>query len=461
MTALLKGLASQREIASWYVLSAVMAMLAPIGLALVAAGGRREREAPSVLLSAIMACGLASIGYWICGFAFQFGSIGLVLEEPGLAGLALEWSPLDVTWGLGWGVVGLHGFFLGGGASTPESYLLFLSHLPLMFTATLIPLLTLRGRVKSLVLWVLALFVPALLCPVVGNWAWGGGWLANLGKNLGLGHGFVDFAGAGVVNVAGACTALAVMVVFGLRRPQSPTPSEPASMPPVHLPLLALMGSWLFLLGCWAWSMGNPLYAGARISLALVALNLALAAGGGALLAALYAWFTTGHADLLMTARGLVAGTVAASAGAPFIPPQGALAVGVVAGLLLPLAVYLFDRLLRLEDPAAVLATHGVSGAWGVLSVALLADGRFGAGWNGVGPLEYLGVSGQGVAGYLVAPGFVPDWPQQLYAQLAGLVAIALFAFVLACLLFYPLARLIRAWEEAGLEVELSAAKKR
>jgi Amt family ammonium transporter len=116
-----------------------------------------------------------------------------------------------------------------------------------------------------------------------------------------------------------------------------------------------------------------------------------------------------------------------------------------VAGLLLPLGIYLVEYPLRLDDPAAAIATHGLSGLWGLLAVGLFADGIYGAGWNGIGAEEYLGIAGQGVSGLLVASGFQLDWPNQLYAQLAGIATIAILAFTLAWLFFKTLNVLIKA----------------
>jgi Amt family ammonium transporter len=183
-----------------------------------------------------------------------------------------------------------------------------------------------------------------------------------------------------------------------------------------------------------------------------VAVNLLLAAAGGTLVATLYSWFTTGRADVLMATRGLAIGLVSISAAGPFVPPWVALLTGAVAGLLLPLSIYLLDYLLRLDDPTAAVSVHGLGGLLGLLALALFADGRYGAGWNGVGATEYLGVLGQGVSGYLTARGFQPDWPGQLYAQLIGLGAIFVLTFVLTGLLFGVLRGLIQAWEGTGLE---------
>ena len=130
-----------------------------------------------------------------------------------------------------------------------------------------------------------------------------------------------------------------------------------------------------------------------------------------------------------MVARGAAGGLVALSAGAPFLPPWAALVVGGVAGLLVPLGVYLVDRVLRLADATAAVATAALPGLWGLLEVAFFADGRWGQGWNGVGAEVYRTVIGQGVSGFFVAPGFLGDGPGQMVAQVVAVVAIGLLGF--------------------------------
>lgn len=460
-------------IAFWLILAGCLAFLVPVGLTLLASGAASEDKAADVALTSLAAVGLGVLGYFACGFAFQFGGIGLFSRWPGVENLIWEWSFLDVSWGPGWGMVGLHGFFLGGEADNPAAYALFFSQLALVTTVVLIPALSLRRRVKAIVIVLGVLLLSAVVYPVLGNWVWGGGWLAHLGSNLGLGHGFIDFAGAGLVNLVGGTAALAGILVFRLRKQEdrpspeaisplsaralSVPPSEraPAEMPPVHLPLLAILGSLLLVVGWVGWALASPLntLTDANIEPTVVAINLLLAAAGGTLVATLYSWFTTGRADVLMVTRGLAIGLVSINAAAPFVPPWAALTTGAVAGLLLPLCVYLLDYLLRLDDPTAAVSVHGLGGLLGLLAVGLFADGRYGAGWNGVGATEYLGVLGQGVSGYLTARGFQPDWPNQLYAQLIGLAAIFVLTFVLTWLLFGVLRGLIQAWEGTGLEL--------
>lgn len=461
-------------VAFWLILAGCLAFLVPVGLTLLASGAASEDKAADVALTGLAAIGLGVLGYFACGFAFQFGGIGLFSEWPGVEDLIWEWSFLDISWGPGWGMVGLKGFFLGGEADNPAAYALFFSQLALVTTAVLIPALSLRTRVKAIVIVLGALLLSAVAYPILGNWVWGGGWLAHLGSNLDLGHGFIDFAGAGLVNLVGGTAALAGILVFKLWRPKEERPSpeavsplsaralsvppsegEPAQMPPVHLPLLAILGSLLLVVGWLGWALANPLNALAdgNNEPAVVAVNLLLAAAGGTLVATLYSWFTTGRADVLMATRGLAIGLVSISAAVPFVRPWAALLTGAVAGLLLPLSIYLLDYLLRLDDPTAAVSVHGLGGLLGLLAVGLFADGRYGAGWNGVGATEYLGVLGQGVSGYFTARGFQPDWPHQLYAQLIGLAAIFVVTFVLSWLLFQVLRGLIQAWEGTGLEL--------
>ena len=443
----------------WPLLAGCLAFLIPAGFTLLASGGMPEEKAVPTAMMGLAATWLALAGYLACGFALQFGGIGLVSDLPDLKGLIWEWSPLDVTWGTGWGTLGLRGFFLQKGADTPMAYALFFSQLPLVITASLIPLLTLRRRARSLVLVLGALLIAALVYPFVGNWVWGGGWLANLGSNLDMGHGFIDFAGSGMVHLLGGVTALGGIVALGFRSSAlaprlrgSDGESEPARMPPVHLPLLAILGSLLLLVGWLGLVFSNPLYmSNEGLPTSLIAVNVVLAAGGSALVAMLYTWFATGGADVLMTARGMAAGLVAISAACPFVPPWAALIIGAVAGLLLPLGIYFVEYLLRLDDPAAAIATHGLSGLWGLLALAIFADGRYGAGWNGIGAEEYLGIAGQGVSGYLVASGFQLDLPNQLYAQLVGIATITIVAFALAWVFFKVLDLIIKAWTKTSV----------
>jgi Amt family ammonium transporter len=417
-------------------LPALQGMLIPLGLFLLAWGGMEPKRARRSATVGTLALALGTLGYFAVGFAFHLGGAGLMSDQTGLTGLTrLFAGEGDFNWGL----VGLAGFFLSGEAATPQVFTLFFTYLPHVVSAVLLVVMSMSGRARGWQMVVGGLLMAGVLFPVVACWAWGGGWLAKLGLTLGRGHGFVDHSGSGVVYLLGGCAALGALIGLGYRlSPGSPSRSE--TMPPAHFPLLANLGALLFGLGCLGWSMSNPFHvSGADLNLPRLAVNGLLAASGAILSSQTYCWFTVGHADPLMSARGTAAGFVALAAGAPFVSPWAALVVGAVAGLLLPLGVYVVEHVLRLPDATATIPLGITSGGWGLLTVALLADGRSGQGWNGVGLTEYRTVLGQGVTGFLPAAGFIGDGPGQMVAQLAGLGAIAGLGLLFSSLIFLAL----------------------
>jgi Amt family ammonium transporter len=294
---------------------------------------------------------------------------------------------------------------------------------------------------------------------VTGNWVHGGGWLANLGTNLGLGHGFVDFAGSSVVHLVGASVAAAAILIFLPRRSREAdtASAEPVPLPPIHLPVFAVLGAVLVLLGSVAWCLSNPLLELSSLQAARVGANLALAACAGGLLPLCYTWFVSSRPDPLMSVRGLAAAVIAACAAGPFVTPVAALLLGGIVGAVVPLVCYLVDHVLRWDDPAAALPVHGLGAVLGLVAVGLLSDGASGQGWNGIGIAEYLGVPGQGVSALWVSQGMAPDWPGQLAAQGIGLLAVVLFAFGVAGLVFGPLAAVAALGRSRGENVGLDA----
>ncbi|HEX9118015.1 MAG TPA: hypothetical protein VGA61_18250 [Anaerolineae bacterium] len=420
-------------------LAAGLAFLLPMGYALIAASGLAEERARETALSFLAALGLATLGYLAIGFALQFGGLGLINSQPGYDGLIWEWSALGTTWGTGWGMVGFAGWGLKGAAATPAAYNLALANLPWVTTTAMIPLIALRRRIPTWATGLLALLVGGIVYPLAGNWIWGGGWLANLGSNLDQGHGLVDAGGSGLVHLLGSAVTLAAILVFFPRLPRrTARPGEPVPLPVARQPLLAVLGAGLLLAGNAAWIVANPLLDRQTIELTQIALNATLGTAAGAVLPLLYTWFVAGRPDLMMTARGVAAGSIAAAAAAPFVAPPIALAIGGAAGAVVPLAIFFVDHQIRLDDQTAAGSVHGLSGILGLLAVAVFANGRTGLGWNGVGATSYLGVAHQGVTGLLPAAGYQVDFGGQLQAQIVGIVALALLGFFATWLALVP-----------------------
>jgi len=431
----------------WYLMTAMVALLAPIGFLLIGVAGLEPEHAWNAALGGLAAVGLSTWGYWAVGFAIQFGGIGLVYPNPELRQLVWEWSPLAANWGIGWGVAGLSGWFLSGPQVTALTYTLFLAHLPWVITAATLPIMAIRGRAPAIVTLLLALLIGAFVYPLAGNWVQGGGWLSALGRNLDLGHGFVDFGGAGTVHLVSAGFALAALVVWAPRT--LPSPMHNLELPAVHLPLLVVVGSLFVLTGSLGWYWANPLQVQFLGETALMrgSVNSILVAAGGLLPPLLYTWFVTGSSEPLTCARGLVAGVVAGLAVGPFVQPGVAFAIGLLAGATVPFVLFILEGVWRLDDATGAVTASGVPAMVGLLLVGLFADGVAGNGWQMTGLGNYLGVEGQGVSGLFVASGYQINFPQQLQAQAIGVLALSLWGFVVGMGICIPLGLLFHALE--------------
>jgi len=422
--------------------SAILALLLPAGLILIAGGALAGRRPAKAAVAGLGAFALAAISYWACGFAFHMGGVGLVSNLPGLEGLVWEWaSPLN----LDWGALGLRGFFLQDEAATSTALALYLAYLAPLAVAAILPALALRERMPGWMAALASLLVAAVVYPVAANWFSGGGWLMHIGRTLGLGHGYVDPTGLSTAAFVGGLAALLGISFFGRRLPPLPEGETPV-LPQVHLPVLAVLGAFLFVIGAMELSGANPAHLQSAPLTPRVATNLVLAAAAGAFLPCLYTWFTTGAADSLMASQGAMAAVLSVAAAMAFVSPGSALALGAAAGLLVPLITYLLQYVLRLEDPTGAVSVGLLGGLLGVLAVGVFGDGLAGQGWNGIGTEAHQGVSGQGVTGFFPAPGLAPDWPGQINAQLVGLAAIGLLTVVVVGALFLVLKVLWHLW---------------
>lgn len=396
---------------NFLVLTALVGLLLPVGIVLWADNGRRH----SVASFAMAAAAMGVAGFFAFGFAFSFGAAGGRYPALGeLQALKGAWTPLQPWLGPGWVMAGASGFFLSVGDDA-GAYALFVFQAVVVASALTMMAATLGGRPRPLVFALATVMAGWLLFPLSTAWASGGGWLYALGTLRGLGHGFVDAGGASLLAVvAGACS-LAAMLVWPRRKAV-----ERADTSATGRPLLggqAGAGAMLIVIGLLGLQAGSAIANGLGPALALT--NGVVSAAAGCCLTLAYMGFTTGKLDGPMAARGLVAGLVAVLAGAPFMSPPAAVLVGAVAGLLTCLAVYLMDSVVHGDDPVSAVPVFLIPGLWGLVAAGIFADGRTGAGWHGVGPLQYLGGAGQGVTGLFPAAGLVAD-PGQLTAQLAG-----------------------------------------
>src|SRR5213078_2143932 len=148
-------------------------------------------------------------------------------------------------------------------------------------------------------------------------------------------------------------------------------------------------------------------------------------------------WFgPTKKPDPGMMCNQLLAGLVAITAPCAFVSPVGAFIIGAVAGVLVVVSVFFFDKV-KIDDPVGAISVHGTNGAWGLIAVGLFSDGSYGQGWNGVGATDYLGMAGRGVAGL-----FYGD-SKQLVAQLIEVAVAITWNVVVAAVLFKVLEKTV------------------
>src|SRR2546422_1607837 len=200
----------------WTLVAGFLVMFMQAGFAMVETGFTRAKNAAHTIAMNFMVYGIAMLAYWAIGFALQAGGVGALGTLGGYDKLAHEFS-LTIA-GKEWGLFGGTGFFLTGVAYTAPVFAYFLFQMGFMDTAATIPTGAMAERWKFLAFVVFSVFVGAFIYPIYANWTWGGGWLSMLGKNLGLGHGHVDFAGSSVVHMTGGVMAFVTAILLRPRR---------------------------------------------------------------------------------------------------------------------------------------------------------------------------------------------------------------------------------------------------
>jgi Amt family ammonium transporter len=364
----------------WTLVAGFLVMFMQAGFAMVETGFTRAKNAAHTVTMNFMVYGIAMLAYWVVGFAIQAGGVGAL----GTLGGYDQMNRLFTVhlFGHDWGLFGMRGFFLTGVAYNASVFAYFLFQMVFMDTAATIPTGALAERWKFSAFCIFSLFVGGIIYPVFGNWAWGGGWLSSLGANAGLGNGYVDFAGSGVVHLTGGVMAIVTCWLLGARRGKFNKDGSANAIPGHNIPM-AMYGTFILCFGWFGFNAGSTL-AGADSRIGVIATNTMLAGAAGSISAMVYVWLRFKKPDPSMMANGALAGLVAITAPCAFVNAPAAVLIGLVAGVLVCMAVPLVERKLKLDDPVGAISVHGVNGAWGLLAVGLFADGTYGAGTNGV-----------------------------------------------------------------------------
>ncbi|MBA2625859.1 MAG: ammonium transporter, partial [Acidimicrobiia bacterium] len=278
----------------WIVIGAVLVIFMQAGFALVETGFCRAKHAAHVVTTNFAVFGLGFVAFFACGYAFMFGGFSYVLPgfdfgyETALDGKLIAAGDWVFLW--------KGGFALSGdNANTAAVAAFFLYMVAFMDTAATIPTgaMAERWKWKSFCIW--GLFCGAIYYPLFGAWTWGGGWLNQLGNNVDLGFGYVDFAGSGVVHAVGGAAALAGALVLGPRIGKFGKDGTPRALPGHHIPM-AMLGTFILLFGWFGFNAAST-FAATDVQFATVATNTAAAAAFGAVTAMLWITRKTGKPD--------------------------------------------------------------------------------------------------------------------------------------------------------------------
>ena len=335
----------------WIMISAMLVFIMGLGFACVESGLCRAKSSANICFKNIAVPAIGISVYALVGFGLMYpGEFNGIL---GFAGFGIgDWlNPKSFT-------SGYNGHF------TLFSDWLFQA----MFAATAATIVSgaVAERIKLSSFLVFTLIYVAFVYPIVGSWVWGGGWLSKLG--------FHDLAGSELVHSVGGWAALAGVIILGPRLGKY-SKGKSHAIPAHNIPL-ATIGTFILWFGWWGFNGGSAL-SGNPFDTSLILVTTNLAAVAGIITATATSWILSKKPDATMALNGCLAGLVAITAGADTVTPMSSWIIGAVAGVLVVLAVFFFDRM-RLDDPVGALSVHLVNGVWGTIAVGVFDyTGRF------------------------------------------------------------------------------------
>ena len=327
------------------VVAAALVFFMQAGFAFLGAGLIRSKNTVNYMTKSFLDFCIASLGFWAFGFALMMGG-----TVAGIIG--------DGTY------EGKTAWFLSEFGDTDLVAWLF----QMVFAGTAATIIAgaMAERTRINAYFAYSFMVGAVVYPIYGHWAWGGGFLGDIGP------GFADYAGSAVVHMIGGFLALAGAIVVGPRKGFS----EGAELKGHNMPYVVI-GTFILFFGWFGFNINSD-------TLGLNAVNTLLAGAAGATAAIYIQLIRTGKADIEMACNGALGGLVGITAGCAFVDPWAAVVIGLLAGGIMIAGVWFIKNVVKADDPVGAVAVHGICGAWGVLAVGIFAAGN-----NGVTGLLY------------------------------------------------------------------------
>jgi Amt family ammonium transporter len=328
----------------YFLVCGALVMWMAAGFAMLEAGLVRSKNTTEILTKNVVLFAIACTMYMVVGYDIMYGG-GIFLD-----GLAAD----GVT-----------------GAEEPAGYAPSADFFfQVVFVATAMSIVSgaVAERMKLFAFLAFAVVMTAFIYPLEGSWTWGGNDVFGL-YNLGD-LGFLDFAGSGIVHMAGAAAGVAGVLTIGARKGKYSADGKVNAIPGANMPL-ATLGTFILWMGWFGFNGGSVLATatvGDANAVAVVFLNTNAAAAGGCIIALLVAKFAFGKADLTMALNGCLAGLVAITAGPDTPSPLGATIIGGLGGALVVASIVTLDKL-KFDDPVGAISVHGVVGLLGLLAV--------------------------------------------------------------------------------------------
>jgi len=332
----------------YFLVTGALVMWMAAGFAMLESGLVRAKNTAEILTKNVVLYAIASVMYMLVGYNIMYGD-GINSVIPSISFLLGADNTLEEVL-----------------ASNGDIYYSNLSDFffQVVFVATAMSIVSgaVAERMKLWAFLAFAVVMTGFIYPVQGFWKWGGGFLDGLG--------FLDFAGSGVVHLAGASAALAGVLLLGARKGKYGKNGEINAIPGANLPL-ATLGTFILWLGWFGFNGGSELVVSnvaEANAVAMVFVNTNMAAAGGVIAALITARLLFGKADLTMALNGALAGLVAITA-EPLTPtPLAATLIGAVGGVLVVFSIITIDKM-KIDDPVGAISVHGVVGMWGLLAV--------------------------------------------------------------------------------------------
>ncbi len=346
----------------YFLVCGALVMWMAAGFAMLEAGLVRSKNTTEILTKNVLLYAVACIMYLLVGYDVMYGG-GLFLS--GIAGgETLVADALTAS-----AENGFEGDSVYSGASD------FFFQVVFVATAMSIVSGAVAERMKLWAFVLFAVFMTGVIYPLEGAWTWGGSSVFGL-YSLGDDFGFSDFAGSGIVHMAGASAALAGVLLLGARKGKYGKNGQVYAIPGANLPL-ATLGTFILWMGWFGFNGGSVLKLGdiaSANSVAMVFLNTNAAAAAGVVAAVLVARLRFGKADLTMALNGALAGLVAITAEPSTPTPMEASLIGAFGGALVVFSIITLEKL-KIDDPVGAISVHGVVGLWGLLAVPLTNEG--------------------------------------------------------------------------------------